>query len=193
MPAKPTPIIRVEFDLDQTDIDYFRSQLDKARKSRVANDEGRILGGVESTMQTALGSNPPKYVAERISRLEPLIAMLKDPDWRLEGEDRERVLDAMAYFSDPDDIIADKTPGIGFLDDAIMIDLVYQELSPELEAYADFVANREDLAAGEPEATPLDEARSVMQARMRRRRRRMHRERSGGAPVAPSSILTLRF
>ena len=62
---------------------------------------------------------------------------------------------------------------LGYVDDAIMIDLVAASLSAELEAYADFVAHREDLKS-EPEADlpSLDEARNVMQSRMRRRRLR---------------------
>ena len=75
------------------------------------------------------------------------------------------------------DIIPDELPGIGFLDDAIMIDLAAIDLTPELEAYAEFCDNRDDLAAKEADAQPLKVARDELQSRMRRRRRR----RAGGA------------
>ena len=79
---------------------------------------------------------------ERIHTLEQLIAMLRDDDWRLEGADRTRILDAIAYFVDPDDLIPDRIPGIGFLDDAIMVELVASELTHEIEAYKDFCEYR---------------------------------------------------
>ncbi|MEZ4293271.1 MAG: hypothetical protein R3E53_23125 [Myxococcota bacterium] len=46
----------------------------------------------------------------RIAQLGKLTDMLEDADWRLEGEDRKRVLNALAYFADPDDLIPDRCP-----------------------------------------------------------------------------------
>jgi uncharacterized membrane protein YkvA (DUF1232 family) len=113
--------------------------------------------------------------------------MLKDRDWALENEDRDRVLEVLAYFADPKDIIPDELPGIGFLDDAIMIDLAAINLTPELEAYAEFCENREELAAQQADAQPLKVARDELQSRMRRRRRR----RSGGAASGAEIITSL--
>ena len=48
------------------------------------------------------------------------------------------VLAALAYVCDPEDIIPDDIPGIGLLDDAVMIELVFRELRHEIEAYEDF-------------------------------------------------------
>ena len=62
-----------------------------------------------------------------------------------------------------------------------MVDLAAIDLAPELEAYAEFCANREDLKAKMADAQPLATARDELQARMRRRRRR---RAGGGAPDA---------
>ena len=110
-----------------------------------------------------------------------MIAMLQDADWRLEGEDRTHVLNALAYFANENDIIPDNIPGIGLLDDAIMIDLAERELSGEIAAYDEFCDNREDLAQGVEDAQPLEEARADLQSRMRRQRRRALRRRGGGS------------
>ena len=48
------------------------------------------------------------------------------------------MLNALAYFAEPDDLIPDQIPGLGFLDDAIMVELVVRELRHEIEAYEDF-------------------------------------------------------
>ena len=100
-----------------------------------------IRGAVE-LVEEAIAAKPPDFVVERIRKLEQLIEMLLDRDWRLEGADRARILDAIAYFVDPDDLIPDRIPGIGYLDDAIMVELVARELTHELEAYEDFCEYR---------------------------------------------------
>ena len=65
----------------------------------------------------------------------------------------------------------------GFLDDAIMIELVVRELRHEIEAYQDFCDYRARLKSrGEKAAASregwLDARRKELQARMRRRRKR---------------------
>ncbi len=177
MSAPTQTALKVEFELSEADLDFFRARLAKARDARSADDEAGILKGVAAMSAQALAANPPTFVRDRIERLGPLVAMLGDSDWRLAGDDRKRVLDALAYFADPDDLIPDATPGIGYIDDAIMIELVANALAPELEAYDDFVAHREELASGAKDLPSLDDARAVMQARMRRRR---SRSRAGG-------------
>lgn len=173
-----TPTLKVELDLTDADLDFFRERLEQARTSLGTDDEARILAGVSDMMDKALASNPPDFVRTRLDQLGPMLAMLEDKDWKLEGEDRRHVIDALAYFADPEDLIPDATPVLGYVDDAIMIDLVAASLSAELEAYADFVAHREDIEAGDAkDLAPLDEARDFMQQRMRRRRLR---SRAGG-------------
>ena len=167
------PTLKVEFELNEADLDFFRTRLDEARESLGDVDESRILAGVADMLDKARKSNPPAFVTKRLDQLGPMLAMLDDADWKLEGDDRKAVIDALAYFADPEDLIPDSTPVLGYVDDAIMIDLVAASLSAELEAYADFVAHREELKA-EPaaELPSLEEARNVMQSRMRRRRLR---------------------
>jgi uncharacterized membrane protein YkvA (DUF1232 family) len=173
MTTSSNPTLKVEFELSDSDLDFFRQRLDQARESLGSADENRILAGVADMMDKARASNPPSFVSKRLDQLGPMLAMLEDKDWKLEGDDRKHVIDALAYFADPEDLIPDATPVLGYVDDAIMIDLVAASLSAELEAYADFVAHREDLKAAPAADMPsLDEARNVMQSRMRRRRLR---------------------
>ena len=169
--------LRINFELGAEDIEYFRNRLSKARKNRALRDDDRVILASEALAVKALESNPPTFVVSRMLTLQNMVDMLKDRDWNLEKEDRERVLEVLAYFADPKDIIPDELPGIGFLDDAIMIDLAAMDLAPELEAYAEFCENRADLEAQDADARPLKVARDELQSRMRRRRRR---QRSGG-------------
>jgi uncharacterized membrane protein YkvA (DUF1232 family) len=188
MDVQVSESLRINFELGPEDIEYFRDRLSKARRNRALRDDDRVILAAEALAVKALESKPPTFVVSRMLTLQNMVDMLKDRDWALENDDRDRVLEVLAYFADPKDIIPDELPGIGFLDDAIMIDLAAIDLAPELEAYAEFCANREDLAAKEADAQPLKVARDELQSRMRRRRRR----RSGGA-ASGSDIITSLF
>ena len=166
--------IRISFELTDKDLRYFRARLREVRQGGSARAEDRVIAGALQLVKEAAEAKAPEFVRERVGKLEQLIAMLRDRDWRLEGPDRQRILEALAYFVDPDDLIPDKVPVIGFLDDAIMIELVVRELGHEILAYEDFCEfrKREHAKSGAPE---LEARRTALQARMRRRR---HRERS---------------
>jgi uncharacterized membrane protein YkvA (DUF1232 family) len=93
------------------------------------------------------------------------------------------VLQALAYFAEPSDLVPDQIPGLGFLDDAIMVELVVQDLRPELDAYAIFGAQRDEERARlgiDPAETQrrIQEKRRAMYARMQDRRE--ERARRGG-------------
>jgi uncharacterized membrane protein YkvA (DUF1232 family) len=180
--------MKVSFELSPRDLKYFRERLDQVRKSAGASDEALVIRGAEDLLREARAAQPPEFVLLRLTTLERLIAMLHDREWRLEGADRGRILDALAYFVDPDDMIPDRLPGIGFLDDAIMVELVAQELKHEIEAYEDFCRFRETTTPEVREAA-LEKRRAALQARMRRRRRqerqaRASRGRSRRSPLS---------
>jgi uncharacterized membrane protein YkvA (DUF1232 family) len=106
-----------------------------------------------------------------------MIDMLSDIDWRLPHQEAARVLNALAYFAEPEDLIPDNIPGLGFLDDAIMIELVMRELKHEIEAYEDFCDYRERSRVEQGKDADvsrggwLSDRRKSLQSRMRRRRK----------------------
>jgi uncharacterized membrane protein YkvA (DUF1232 family) len=179
--------MKVSFELSPRDIRYFREQLQKARKGDSPREEHRVIRGTIQMVEDAAASKPPEFVLERIAKLKLLIDMLRDDEWRLEGRDRERILDALAYFVEPDDLIPDKVPGIGYLDDAIMIELVVRELTHEIEAYNDFCAFRKQQPKKE-EPARLETRRDALQARMRRRRHRERGSRRSGTKASRSPL-----
>lgn len=171
--------IRIEFELAEADLEYFRNRLRAAQERFGTHNEDEIISGAEALANRTSGSTVPEFMGERLEVLRKMIAMVRDADWRLEGDDRRHVLNALTYFADPEDLIPDAIPGIGLLDDAIMIDLAANELRPEIDAFDEFCENRAELAAGAADAEPLNVARDILQNRMRRQRRRAARRDSG--------------
>ena len=179
--------MKISFELSEKDLRYFRKVLQKVRKGRNAENESVILREAEELLEEVKRTDAPQYVQNRISQLSKLIAMLEDEDWRLEGADRKRVLNALAYFADPDDLIPDRVPGLGYLDDAIMVELVVQDLKHEIEAFDAFVEFRKERKKKkDASADGLEKRRASLQGRMRRRRqgdRARHSRKRGRSPM----------
>src|SRR4030095_12945066 len=120
---------------------------------------------------------------DRVAKMETLLAMLTDPDWPLDEDERSPVLAALAYACDPEDIIPDEIPGIGLLDDAVMIELVFRELRHELEAYEEFRGFRDEIAPPRQRARPPALLEKLDRKRRQLLERRTRRRRDEGVPA----------
>jgi uncharacterized membrane protein YkvA (DUF1232 family) len=101
-------------------------------------------------MAAELAANPRSgqaSVRRRLETVEALRRMAADAAWRLPGEDAGRIELALRYLAREDDLIPDATPGIGLLDDAIVIELARRAVAAELRDYADFCRFRDAEAA----------------------------------------------
>ena len=186
--------LKITLELSQQDLDHFRLVMDQANAVRKQTSEQDILRQVHDVLQQGQALKTPDFISQRVQTLGKMVAMIEDVAWGLQDEDRKRVLAALAYFANPEDIIPDHVPVLGFLDDAIMIELIARELKPELEAYDDFCAFREAEAArrGEEVVTMdrvewLDQRRQELQSRMRQRRRGRRRSGGGAGSSTPGS------
>ena len=178
--------MKISFELSDKDIRYFRQVLKKVRTGKSAENEDVILEQADGLLAEVKGTDAPEFVRNRIAQLGKLTNMLTDKDWRLEGADRKRVLNALAYFADPDDLIPDRVPGLGYLDDAIMVELVVQDLKHEIEAFDAFCAYRDENRKNR-ESDGLEKRRASLQGRMRRRRRAdrdRHARKRGKSPIS---------
>ena len=80
----------------------------------------------------------PNFVDQAITTLEDLIEMIEDDDYALPRGVSQSAIAALAYFANPQDVIPDDIPAIGFLDDAIMITFVADDFKHELWAFRKF-------------------------------------------------------
>jgi uncharacterized membrane protein YkvA (DUF1232 family) len=135
--------LKLVIDLSDADLEYYRQYVDATWRRNAQRDEKDLVDGARQLLQQSRQTEAPECVRKRLDDLGTLLAMLEDPEWPLEAADRQRIVVAISYFADPSDMIPDKIPGLGFLDDALMAELVIRELKHDLEGYRDFCAYRE--------------------------------------------------
>ncbi len=171
--------ISINLELSDQDIEHFSAAMKATRKGAAATSVADVTAAATRLLEEARNAIVPLFVSERLARLDQLIAMVSDEGWALEAEDTQRVLSALDYFSNPDDIIPDSTPVLGYLDDAIMIEVCVRELAHELSSYEEFCDYRQNEAErrGMDPATVgradwLEGRREELHDRMHRRRAR---------------------
>lgn len=139
--------VKIVLELSEEDLAYFRRVMDSVWKKNQKRAEKELVDGARRLLKQATKAGAPEYVRSRLADLEILCAMLDDPEWPLDDDDRNRIRAGIGYFAVAKDMIPDKIPGIGFLDDALVAELVSRELKPELDGYRSFCEYRDNETA----------------------------------------------
>jgi uncharacterized membrane protein YkvA (DUF1232 family) len=138
--------LKIVLELGDDDLEYYRRVMESVWRRNAKRAEKELLDGARRLLKQATKAKAPEYVQSRLADLGVLITMLDDSEWPLEEDDRRRIVSAVGYFAVPKDMIPDKIPGLGFLDDALMAEIVLRELKPELDGYRDFCQYRDNEA-----------------------------------------------
>ena len=163
--------LKLSFELTDRDLGYFRDALNQSRQAVRDAEDTEIIEAIYQVLDEIRANEPlPDFVSQRIPQLESLLQMLNDEDWQLPLRERERLLATFIYFADPEDILPDDIPVIGYLDDVIIIELIALEMIHVREAYADFCEFREEFE--QEHGADIDPA--VRRDRLDRKRQRLH-------------------
>jgi uncharacterized membrane protein YkvA (DUF1232 family) len=139
--------MRVIIDLSEKDLEHFRAAMRRAREAAAHLTSTDITNAANRLLQDTRNVEVPDFVGSRMRKLDTMISMVHDSGWGLSDVERREVLSALTYFCDPEDAIPDNIPVLGFLDDAIMIEMVVEELKHEIDAYEDFCQFRKTVEA----------------------------------------------
>jgi len=177
----------INFELSPADLEYFRKVMRTACDTSKELSRQQIIDKASETLAQVRGSSTSDFIRTRMDQLDVLINMLTDQRWDMSDEDSQNVLSALSYFSNPQGLIPDDLPVLGFLDDAIMVEIVCKQLRHEMQAYQDFQAylkeklpgklteagqSEKGQIGGDPTSKSewLEERRQQLHSRMRRRR-----------------------
>ena len=177
--------MRFTLELSDRDLKFFREALKKSRDAVRHADEADIIEAIGDVLAEIKSEEPlPDFVSKRIPQLESMIRMLQDDEWSLPRDERERMLATFVYFGDPEDIVPDHIPVIGYLDDIIMIELTVRELHHVREAYDDFCDFRDSVDKGIEgivRRDRIDRKRQKLHQRMKRRLQKDRRAKKSTA------------
>ena len=183
--------LAITIELGDADLKHFIDSMHNAQEEAKHLSPKQVTDAAAQLLVEGHQVKLPNFIAERLSKLDSMISMVNDQGFALPEEDRQRVLACLTYFANPKDIIPDNVPVLGFLDDAIMIELCVTELKHEVEAYEDFIVYRNDEARRrgvdpatlKTERVEWAEARRVeLLSRMKSRRMSSYSSSSGWRP-----------
>jgi len=178
----------LSLSFSDSDLGRFQKILQEACARAADLPREQILAAARRRLAQVRQSDAPDFIRTPMEKIGRLTDMLADDDWALAEEDAGRVLSALAYFSDARDLIPDSTPLLGFLDDAIMVEIVCNALEHELTAYEDFVDFRAAGRSGEGEDQATMQRDDWLEVRRTQLHERMRRLRGGKQSKSPFSL-----
>jgi uncharacterized membrane protein YkvA (DUF1232 family) len=181
--------LTIAFDLSEQDIEHFTAAQKAARESAGHKSTEEIIDSASKLLIDAQKVHVPDFVGQRLAHLDTMIAMARDVGWAMPEADKQRVLSALVYFADPKDVIPDAIPVLGYLDDAIMIELCMRDLKHEFDAYEDFCDFRQAEAQRRGENPSVVGRAEWLEGRREELLERMHtrRDRDFGTGYGNSS------
>jgi uncharacterized membrane protein YkvA (DUF1232 family) len=185
--------LKIVLELSDEDLAYYRRVMDSVWKRNQKRAEKELVDGARRLLKQATKAKAPDYVLSRLADLEILCTMLDDVEWPLKPEDRSRIVAGLGYFAVSKDMIPDKIPGIGFLDDALMAELVTRDLKPELDGYRSFCEFRDNEAKLRGNKATREDWLEAKRRQIWLRIKRRHDERQHRSRYSPTpSILRYR-
>lgn len=128
----------------------------------------------------------------RLRRVEELRALCDDEGWDCHEATRARIGKLLAYLDREEDLIPDRLPLLGQLDDVLLVELAWPAFSAEADEYRDFCEYRQ---AEQPSGTPAEQRAAWLRDRLAelellRHNARVGEERfaNGRAPEGPLRV-----
>jgi len=126
--------------LDSNALAPFHSAWRKSVEKQAGREPESLLGAVQQHIDALDGAQLPQFVRERIAAVPDVLALLRDRGWNAAPELRSDLHGALAYLSEPHDLIPDSKPHYGLLDDALVLELALASHRGEWLAWREYQA-----------------------------------------------------
>jgi len=123
--------------LDHASVDSFNRQL-HCVDERAPSVEADQLAGLVHWLRELPADLAAATIDLRMERIDLLERMLQDADWDVPPELAQRARRLLDYVNGFHDLIPDEMPLVGHLDDALMVELSWNEFAGEAQDYRDF-------------------------------------------------------
>jgi uncharacterized membrane protein YkvA (DUF1232 family) len=181
--------LRVRLELGESELGQLRDHLRRAAALPRSEGDAELLGAARERLLVAQEECSLEFIAQSLRRLETMTEMLEDKDWPLPGSVGPRILAVLRYLVNPSGLVPDVHPTFGFMDDAVLIEILAQDIRHELDGYRDFCRFREGLqrrrngASDDPGSEhALVRRRKRLRARIQGRQYRDADRRNGRRP-----------
>lgn len=115
-------------------------------KERLLHDADKVkqkdIDELESSIPKKLGAfdldklgDSMKWINSMVDRVKTLYDMIRDRDYKLPRRKMTLIAAGLIYFVLPTDLTPDFIPGIGFIDDALVLSMLWKMVREEVDAY----------------------------------------------------------
>ncbi len=143
------------------------------RADQIAGAARRVLRGLAKGRESA-------FIKVRMRRAGEMRAAAADARWDIAPALRDDWRAVLDYLDAPDGLIPNHLRGIGWLDDAILVDVAMPKFRAELDDYADFCRFC-TAAAGAGETAPIDRPHWFAERQLEQRLEQQLRRVRGGS------------
>lgn len=126
-------IVDAEFKLREDQMENIEQMLHNKAKCVTDEDIKKIHNEMDEKLRKVKGGS--NVVVKFIKRAKLLYDMLLDKEFKLEWSSKAVIIAALLYFISPIDVLPDFIPGIGYIDDAFMLVIVYNTLENEIKKF----------------------------------------------------------
>lgn len=131
------------FEIAEEALALFNALLARLDRHHARIDRDQLATAARDLADSAAGSRAPPCIHERMRRAGAIDMMLTDAGWTPEDEVVGPAGLVVDYVRGEGDLIPDRLPKVGRLDDAIVIDVAWPALAPEIRNYLDFCRVRQ--------------------------------------------------
>lgn len=126
------------FDLQESALDLFNSLLIRLGRQQAPLGRDQLATAARELCQDGTDAAVAPWIGQRMRRVAAAAMMVADPQWQAANDACEVARQVVDYVRGGDDLIPDRLPRIGRLDDAIVVETAWPQLDGEIGNYLDF-------------------------------------------------------